>query len=58
MLGFIGSLILITRGGDVSRIVMMLFLPRKGPGWGDSLGIAVHASRLHVSQLAGTCVHA
>ena len=39
MLGFIGSLILITRGGDVSRIVMALFLPRKGPGWGDSLGM-------------------
>ena len=39
MLGFIGSLILITRGGDVSRIVMMSFLLRKGLGLGDSLGM-------------------
>ena len=32
MLGCIGSLILITRGGDVSGIVMVLFLLMKGLG--------------------------
>ena len=39
MLGFIGLLILITRGGGVSRIMMVSFLLMKGLGWVDSLGM-------------------
>ena len=39
MLGYIGFLILITRGGGVSRIMMVSFLLMKGLGWVDSLGM-------------------
>ena len=39
MLGYIGFLILITRGGGVSRIIMVSFLLMKGLGWVDSLGM-------------------
>ena len=37
--GFIGFSILFTRGGGVSRVVMILFLLRKGLGLGNSLGM-------------------
>ena len=37
MLFYIGFLILITRGGGVSRIMMVSFLLMKGLGWVDSL---------------------
>ena len=39
MLFYIGFLILITGGGGVSRIMMVLFLLMKGLGWVDSLGM-------------------
>ena len=41
----------------MSRIMVVSFLFMKGLGWVDSLGSAALASRLHVSQLAGSCVH-
>ena len=50
MVCYFRSLILITRGGDVSRIMMVTFLFMKGLGWVDSLGCAGRASRLHVSN--------
>ena len=57
MMFYFRSLILITRGGDVSRIMVVTFLFMKGLGWVDSLGCAARASRLHVFKLAGSCVH-
>ena len=44
----IRSLILTTRGGGVSRIMVVTFLFMKGLGWVDFLGCAARASRLHV----------
>ena len=41
----------------MSRITMVSFLFMKGLGWVDSLNSAARASRLHVFQLAGSCVH-
>ena len=48
MLFYITFLILVTRGGGVSRIMVVSFLFMKGLGWVDSLGSAARASRLHV----------
>ena len=48
MVFYFSSLILIARGRDVSRIMVVTFLFMKGLGWVDSLGCAACASRLHV----------
>ena len=41
----------------MSRIMVVTFLFMKGLEWVDFPGYAVHASRLHVFQLAGSCVY-
>ena len=48
MLFYVSFLILITRGGVVSRVMVVSFRFMKGLGWVDSLGSAARASRLHV----------
>ena len=52
MMFYLRSLILITKGGVVSRIVGVTFLFMKGLGWGEYLGCAARASRVHVLSIS------
>ena len=58
MMFYLKSLILITRGGVVSRMMGVALLFMQGLVWDDSLGCAAHASRVHGFLLASSSVHA